>query len=72
MRGPRLKKLFRTKIDPKKKIDELYLTVLSRYPTDEERKIIVEYRKTSKMKPYDVAYDLAWSLINSKDFMLQH
>ena len=72
MQGPRLKKLFKSKIDLKKKIDELYLSILSRYPTDEERQIVVEYRKTSKMKPYDVAYDLAWSLINSKEFMLQH
>ncbi len=72
MQGPRLKKLFRAKINSQKKIDELYLAVLSRYPTDEERDIVAEYRKTSKLKPSDVAYDLAWSLINSKEFMLKH
>ena len=72
MNSPLLKKLLRETMSPGQRLDELYLHILSRFPTDEEREIISEYGRTSGLKGDAVAYDLAWSLINSKEFMLRH
>jgi len=72
MTSPLLKKLLRMKRDPGQRITELYLQILSRYPTREEKETIFDYQKTSGLQANDVAYDLAWSLINSKEFMLRH
>jgi len=72
MTSPNLKNILKSKRPPKSKVDEVYLTILSRYPTDEERKIIREYTKQSGSKIYYAIHDLVWSLINSKEFMLLH
>jgi len=72
MRGPAIRKILRSRKSPPQKIDELYLHILSRLPSEEERAAIVKYRKTTGMKPYAVAYDLVWSLVNSKEFILRH
>lgn len=72
MKSPLLKKLLRTERDSDRRIEELYLHILSRFPTCEEKETIFDYQKTSGLKADDVAYDLAWGLINSKEFMLRH
>lgn len=57
--------------DPNRIIDELYLTILSRYPTGEERRVVVEHvRKTKNARL--AAIDLAWALINSPEFLYRH
>ncbi|MHC5082706.1 MAG: DUF1553 domain-containing protein [Planctomycetota bacterium] len=50
----------------------MYLTILSRFPTDEEVKAVETYSKESKLKRNQVAEDLAWALINSKEFLYRH
>ncbi len=72
MNSPLLKKLLKTEKNPARQIEELYLHILSRFPTDEEKKTISDYRRSSGLKGDEVAFDLAWSLINSKEFMLRH
>lgn len=72
MNSPLLKKLVKARMSPEERVEELYLHILSRFPTDEEKDVISEYRKTSGLKDNEVAFDLAWSLINSKEFMLRH
>jgi len=72
MTSPLLKQLLQRERDSKVRIEELYLHILSRLPTDEEREIISDYGKSSGLYGDAVAYDLAWSLINSKEFMLKH
>jgi len=47
-------------------VDQLYLAILSRYPTDEERKII------SGRNPRDLGAELAWVLINTAEFQYRH
>lgn len=49
-----------------------YLMILSRFPTDQELAAVEEYAKTSKLKTDKVAIDLAWALINSKEFLYRH
>ena len=69
--GPVLKAIF----DPSRKIDEavseLYLTILSRLPTPEERTTVTEYIRTTRTRR-DVAVDLPWALINSPEFLYRH
>lgn len=54
------------------KIEALYLLILSRYPADGERKIAEAYINAPNTKPYDALTDLAWALLNTKEFILKH
>jgi hypothetical protein len=53
------------------RIDELYLWTLSRMPTDEERQTCVNYVKESS-SPQRGLEDVLWSLLNTKEFLLNH
>jgi len=56
----------------KKIAEELYLTILSRFPTDADVKAAEEHAKAGAAKGKDVWVDLAWALINSPEFLLRH
>ena len=53
-------------------IESIYLTVLSRKPTEEELKAVEEYFKIDGINTNQAATDLAWALINSKEFLYRH
>jgi hypothetical protein len=53
-------------------LDELYLTILSRYPTAIELKNVQEYIKTGVVKGSDIWIDVSWALINSEEFLNRH
>ena len=57
---------------PKEAIRNLYLTVLSRYPTPDEIAAVALYAEIDGIKPKDAADDLVWALINSKEFLYRH
>jgi hypothetical protein len=52
-------------------IDELYLTVLSRYPTKAEREVSAGYFGESPSRG-EGAEDLVWALLNSQEFLFNH
>jgi hypothetical protein len=52
--------------------ERLYLTVLSRFPTDADVTAVEEYAKMGMAKGRDLWIDLAWALINSPEFLLRH
>jgi hypothetical protein len=52
--------------------EKLYLTILSRLPTDADVQAAEAYAKTGVAKGRDVWIDLAWALINSPEFLLRH
>jgi len=56
---------------PREIVDALYLTILSRFPTDEELKSVAEYAQSTVVKR-EAAVDLAWALINSAEFLYRH
>jgi len=56
---------------PRDMVEALYLTILSRYPTDEELKIISTYKKEGDGKR-QVGLDLAWALVNTAEFQYRH
>ncbi len=50
----------------------LYLTILSRFPTEEELKIALQSMDANKKARREAVIDLAWALINSAEFMYRH
>jgi hypothetical protein len=68
----RLRDLMQSRRKPREVTTELYLTILSRFPTDEELKIIEAYSKSRRENRREVAFDLAWALINSAEFLYRH
>ena len=67
-----LRTLLATKAKPEQVIEKLYLTILSRYPTPQEIKAAKEYSKSGVVRGRDVGIDVAWSLINSIEFLHRH
>jgi hypothetical protein len=68
--GPRLAGLLRGR--PREVIDQLFLAILSRFPTDEERRLVNERLKPGRGNSPEVALDLAWALINTAEFLHRH
>jgi hypothetical protein len=52
--------------------EELYLLFYSRLPTEKEKTVAVEYLGKEKAKRREAAEDLAWSLMNSLEFIFNH
>ncbi len=71
-RGPALRKLFNENSDDPGKIRALYLAILSRFPTPEEEKTAGAYLQSGKSGKMEAAGDLAWALINTKEFLYRH
>lgn len=55
-----------------KMIDEIWLTFLSRYPTEAERQIAIEELRRTDKPNHQKAQDLIWSLLNTKEFLCKH
>ncbi|MCY2926459.1 MAG: DUF1553 domain-containing protein [Planctomycetota bacterium] len=53
-------------------LGEIYLTILSRYPTGEELKALGPYIQQPARKPNEAGQDIIWSLINSDEFLYRH
>ncbi|MEI6808860.1 MAG: hypothetical protein WCN95_09055, partial [bacterium] len=53
-------------------VENLYLRILTRFPADKEMAVAIAYLESSKRKPAESACDLAWALINTKEFVLRH
>ena len=58
------------------RVDDLYWRILSREPTEEERRRVMALwkrrgggRKKNGAKPFDLLRDLAWCLFNTKEFL---
>lgn len=50
----------------------VYLTILSRYPSDAEIAAADKYAATPGLWPKQSLDDLAWALVNSKEFLYRH
>ncbi len=70
-RGPALKAIFTSRRKPVEIAEELYLTILSRKPTEDELKTVASYVQATGAKN-GAAVDIAWALINSPEFLYRH
>jgi hypothetical protein len=69
--SPKLRALGQSQLKPREKLDELYLTILSRFPTEEERKAVWAYNNAGQGKP-KADGSLVWALINTAEFLYRH
>ena len=53
-------------------IDAVYVTILSRPPTPDERTAAGKYYEVKGMNARNASTDLAWALINTKEFLYRH
>ena len=60
------------RMSDRQRMEELYLTILSRRPTAEEIKKINAYKKNFRKQKWLIWHDLAWALINTKEFLHHH
>jgi hypothetical protein len=70
--GRKLRNLMQAKGNMRQLATRFYLAILSRFPTNEEVKIVEEYSKSNRNNKRIVAIDLAWALINSAEFLYRH
>jgi hypothetical protein len=57
---------------PEKAVEHKYLTVLSRYPTEHEAEVVLAYVRNSGLSRRDAFGDVAWALLNTKEFVYKH
>ena len=70
--GPKLAAMISAGGTPREIAERLYLTILSRFPTEGDVKVAEEHAKKGVVKGRDVWIDLAWALLNSPEFLLRH
>ena len=58
--------------EPAKVAEELYLSVLTRLPSDEETTEVAEYLKRFEKRRTEALGELAWALLASAEFRLNH
>lgn len=71
-RSARLKKLLKRAKAPEQVTNLLYIEILSRWPTEAEVAAVKEYVQSSGLNRSQAAMDLAWALINTKEFLFRH
>ncbi|HSA12150.1 MAG TPA: DUF1553 domain-containing protein [Candidatus Paceibacterota bacterium] len=73
--GPKLKEIINSRRKSPEMTEELYLTILSRYPTPAEVKTVEDYGRPARpraAKKREDWVDIAWALINSTEFLYRH
>jgi len=68
----RAAKLGRAELLPGRIVDELYLSIYSRWPSADEKAVAVEAFAADGAKRQEAAEDLMWALINSAEFVFNH
>jgi hypothetical protein len=68
----RLHALTQSSATPREAVSRIYLAILTRFPTEEELKIVEAYSNAGVGNAREAAVDLAWALINSAEFLYRH
>ncbi len=71
-RAGRARQLTASERTPAEIIDELYLSTLSRFPTDEERALMLQPFQAAGSDRSAATEDVLWALLNSKEFVFNH
>jgi hypothetical protein len=70
--SPALQQLLASAAGPDMLVKQLYLSILSRYPTEAELKAIQVYANSGGGNRRQAAVDVAWALMNSSEFVYRH
>jgi hypothetical protein len=70
--GPKLKAIIDARRKPEETAEELYLTTLSRRPTEDEIKNALAYGASPARLTRTDWVDITWALINSSEFLHRH
>jgi len=68
----KLRTLLQAGPNPRESLNRLYLTILSRYPTDTEAEAARAYVQSGNTPAREAMLDVAWALINSPEFLYRH
>jgi hypothetical protein len=71
-RSRAVQNLSQSRTKPRDLIVGLYLATLSRFPTEDELKIVSAHFQSSKVNRREAAVDLVWALVNSAEFLYRH
>src|SRR5207302_8900335 len=52
--------------------DELYLSFYSRFPSEKERRTLIDYLKSHAVDRRQATEDIAWSMLNTVEFVFNH
>jgi hypothetical protein len=53
-------------------VDELFLTIFARYPTAAEQEVVENQLRQDNASAQDAYRELAWALLMSSEFALNH
>jgi hypothetical protein len=70
--GPNLLAMMRDIKDPQQLVSQIYLTILSRTPTQDEWKAVAAHSQSGAARGPAAVADLVWALINSAEFLYRH
>ena len=71
-KSKKLRSLFDAYPNPLDAVAPVYLTILSRYPSEQEIEAVKTYSQSSEAKGVQVLYDLTWALLNNTEFLYRH
>jgi hypothetical protein len=73
-RGPGLKRLLQQAKDDGQVVEEAYLAILSRLPSEDEKKKVMEYLAAGarRRNRSQAVHDILWALMNTKELMFHH
>jgi hypothetical protein len=57
---------------PDKTLDSMYLRILSRFPTAQEKQTALAYYSDTGLGRREASVDIAWALLNTKEFIYKH
>ena len=68
----RAARLGQTELLPGRIVDEIYLSIYSRWPSADEKAVAIEAFAAEGVKRQQAVEDLMWALINSAEFVFNH
>jgi len=63
---------FQSNVYPDRVLENVYLAILSRFPTEEELRILQADFDSGNAPGPEVLIDLTWALVNSAEFLYRH
>ncbi len=70
--SPKLQAMMRDIRNPQELVKQIYLSILSRPPSEEEWKLVAAHSQNGNVRGQAAVVDLVWALFNSTEFLYRH